>query len=108
MNTRHFLKAVAAATLVIAGAGAAHAQAYPNKPIRLIVPFAPGGSTDLAARLIAEFGGRELGQPVIIENRAGAGGSLGMDMVAKSKPDGYTLGMAFFRSDARSEGFGLI
>ncbi|MDW5442328.1 tripartite tricarboxylate transporter substrate binding protein BugE [Polaromonas sp. SM01] len=79
----------------IALAGTAQAQtAYPDRPVKLVVPFAPGGSTDLAARLIAEFAGRELGQPIIVENRAGAGGSLGMEMVAKAKADGYTLGMA--------------
>lgn len=93
MNTRHFLKAVAAAAFV-AMSGGALAQAYPDRPIKLIVPFAPGGSTDLAARLVAEFAGRELGQSIVVENKAGAGGSLGMEFVAKSKPDGYTLGMA--------------
>lgn len=67
---------------------------YPDKPIRLIVPFAPSGSTDLAARLIAEFAGRALGQAIVVDNRAGAGGSLGMEQVAKARPDGYTLGMA--------------
>lgn len=72
-----------------------HAQAsYPDRPIKLIVPFAPSGSTDLAARLIAEFAARELGQPIVVENKAGAGGSLGMELVAKSRADGYTLGMA--------------
>ena len=67
---------------------------YPDQPVKLIVPFGPGGSTDLAARLIAEYAGRELGQQIIVENRAGAGGSVGMEVVAKAKPDGYTLGMA--------------
>lgn len=67
---------------------------YPDQPIKLIVPFGPGGSTDLAARLVAEYAGRELGQQIIVENRAGAGGSVGAEFVAKSKPDGYTLGMA--------------
>ena len=75
------------------GSALAHAD-YPDKPIRLIVPFAPSGTTDLAARLIAEYAGRVLGQSIIVDNRAGAGGSLGMDLVAKSRPDGYTLGMA--------------
>jgi tripartite-type tricarboxylate transporter receptor subunit TctC len=94
MKTRHFLKTVACAA-ALAALGAAHADAaYPNKPIRLIVPFAPGGSTDLAARLVAEFGSRELGQQIIVENKAGAGGSTGMEFVAKSPADGYTLGMA--------------
>jgi len=94
MNTRHFLKAIAAAA-ALAAVGAVHAEAgYPTKPIKLIVPFAPGGSTDLAARLVAEFGSRELGQQIVVENKPGAGGSMGMEFVAKSPADGYTLGMA--------------
>ncbi|RYF18146.1 MAG: tripartite tricarboxylate transporter substrate binding protein BugE [Comamonadaceae bacterium] len=94
MNTRHFLQAVAAAA-ALAALGPVHADAtYPNKPIRLIVPFGPGGSTDLAARLVAEFGSRELGQQIVVENKPGAGGSTGMEFVAKSPADGYTLGMA--------------
>lgn len=75
------------------GATAARAE-FPDRPIRLIVPFAASGSTDLAARLIGEYAARELGQAIVVENRAGAGGSLGMEQVAKSRPDGYTLGMA--------------
>ena len=91
LNRRATLLALALAPL----AGAVHAQAaYPDRPIKLIVPFAPSGSTDLAARLIAEFAGRELGQPIVVENKAGAGGSLGMEQVAKARADGYTLGMA--------------
>lgn len=93
MNTRHFLKAVACAA-ALAALGAAHADTYPAKPVKLIVPFAPGGSTDLAARLVAEFGSRELGQQIVVENKPGAGGSTGMEFVAKSPADGYTLGMA--------------
>ena len=94
MNKRHFLRAAACAA-ALAAAGTASAQAaYPSQPIKLIVPFAPGGSTDLAARLVAEFAGRELGQSIVVENKAGAGGSLGMEFVAKAKADGYTLGMA--------------
>lgn len=68
--------------------------AYPNKPIKLIVPFPPGGNVDLSARILAPELSRELGQPVVIENKAGAGGTLGLDAVAKSAPDGYTLGIA--------------
>jgi tripartite-type tricarboxylate transporter receptor subunit TctC len=94
MNTRHFLKAVAAAA-TLAALGPVHAEAaYPNKPIKLIVPFGPGGSTDLAARLVAEFGSRELGQQIVVENKPGAGGSMGMEFVARAPADGYTLGMA--------------
>ncbi len=80
--------------LVFGNCSALAQTAYPDQPVNLVVPFGPGGSTDLSARLIAEYAGRELGQQIIVENRAGAGGSVGMEFVAKAKPDGYTLGMA--------------
>ncbi len=69
----------------------AQAQSYPNKPIKLIVPFPPAGSTDISARAVAAKLGERLGQPVVIENRPGAGGNIGSDMAAKAPADGYTL-----------------
>ncbi len=77
--------------LVLAGAGAVFAQGYPTKPIRLIVPWPPGQATDIYARLMAEKLSQAFGQPVIVDNRAGAGGTIGSDAVAKSPADGYTL-----------------
>ncbi len=73
----------------------AHAQAYPAKPVRLIVPFAPGGTTDVLARLVAQKLGESLGQQFIIENKPGAGGNIGAEIAVKSPADGYTLVMSF-------------
>jgi len=75
-------------------AAAASAQGYPSRPVRLVVGFAPGGSTDVTARIIAERFSVSLGQQVIVDNRSGAGGNIGADIVAKSNPDGYTVLMA--------------
>jgi tripartite-type tricarboxylate transporter receptor subunit TctC len=83
-----------AATFLIGCTGAIAQGDYPSHSIRLIVPFAPGGSTDLVGRLIAEYVGRDLGKPMVVENKAGAGGALGAEQVARAKPDGYTLLMA--------------
>ncbi|MBE0548052.1 MAG: tripartite tricarboxylate transporter substrate binding protein [Rubrivivax sp.] len=79
---------------------AAHAQTFPTKPIRLVVPYGPGGATDILGRLIAQKMQELLGQTVIVDNKAGASGSIGTDFVAKSQPDGHTLIMATIGSQA--------
>ena len=82
---------IALAVLACVISNVAAAQAYPSRPIRMIVPFAPGGTNELLARLIGQKFQEKWGQPVIPENRPGAGGNIGADAVAKSAPDGYTL-----------------
>ena len=67
------------------------AQNYPTKPIRLISPFAPGGGTDVLGRVIAQRAAESFGQPVVVDNRPGAGGAIGAEMTARAEPDGYTL-----------------
>ncbi|HEY6967431.1 MAG TPA: tripartite tricarboxylate transporter substrate binding protein [Burkholderiales bacterium] len=75
----------------LALAGAVHAQSYPNKPVKVIIPWPPGQATDLAARIVGEKLAQQLGQPFVMENKPGAGGAIGTDAVAKAAPDGYTL-----------------
>jgi tripartite-type tricarboxylate transporter receptor subunit TctC len=88
----HVIRGALLAAAVIAAPMAAQAQQdYPNQPIKLVVPFPPGGGTDLSGRVAAEYLTQKLGQNVVVENRAGAATQVGMDFVAKAKPDGYTL-----------------
>jgi tripartite-type tricarboxylate transporter receptor subunit TctC len=90
LSPLHRLRSVLGA-LLLGAAGIASAAAYPERPITLIVPWAAGGSTDILARALSAQLTKSLGQPVIVENRAGASGNIGSAMVAKARPDGYTL-----------------
>ena len=85
-------RAIAALAIVLAAAGGALAQGWPNRPIRMIVPYTPGGYTDLMARLVGQKISDALGQPIIFENKPGANAIIGTDVVAKAAPDGYTFG----------------
>ncbi len=101
--SRRALARAAAAALLLSTAGApllAQEAAFPTRPVRFIVPYAAGGTTDLVARTVGARMAQTLGQPVVIENRAGAGGNIGMDAVAKAAPDGYTVGMGAISTNA--------
>jgi tripartite-type tricarboxylate transporter receptor subunit TctC len=89
LSRLHRLAAIA--SLALAGAGSALAQAWPNHPVKVIVPYATGGPADVYARFLAQRLGDQLGQPFVVENKPGAGAVIGTDQVAKSAPDGYTL-----------------
>lgn len=85
------IAAIGLGMLGVLAAPAAQAQAYPNKPIKMVVPFPAGGTTDIVARTVAQRMSESMGQPVVVENRGGAGGAIGADVVAKAAPDGYTI-----------------
>ncbi|MGM4885597.1 Bug family tripartite tricarboxylate transporter substrate binding protein [Tardiphaga sp. 1201_B9_N1_1] len=92
---KSFVRAVSVIAVMAAGAGSAEtafAQSWPNRPIRMVVPYTPGGYTDLMARLVSEKMSAALGQPIVIENKPGANAAIGTDAVAKAAPDGYTFG----------------
>ena len=91
MNKRQLLQSVAAFSAALVFNPQALSQTYPGKPIRLIVPFPAGGATDLFARSLSQKLGERLGQSVVVDNKPGAGGTLGSDLAAKSPADGYTL-----------------
>lgn len=91
LRTRFLLGWTLGACVMAISAGAYAQQNYPIRPLRLIVPLAPGGPSDILARMMAQSMTGGLGQPVVVDNRTGAGGTIGIDIAAKSPPDGYTM-----------------
>src|SRR5262245_48751761 len=92
-SRRQFLHFAAAAAALLAPSRRAWSQTYPARPVRVIVPFGPGGGTDIVARLIGQWLSERLGQQFVIENRPGAGGNIGTEAVVRAAPDGYTLAL---------------
>jgi len=102
LSRRQFLHLAAGAAAIPAASRIASAQAYPARPITLIVPFPPGGSTDVAARIVADHMSRTLGQPIIVQNVSGAGGTVGSTRAMRANPDGYTMLMGQMGTHAAS------
>jgi tripartite-type tricarboxylate transporter receptor subunit TctC len=100
VNRRQILASIAAVGTLTTMATVHAEAAFPQKPITFVVPYLAGGTTDLVARVVGEHMARTLGQAVVIENKPGAGGNIGMDAVAKSKPDGYTIGFGAISTNA--------
>ena len=95
MNTMRFPVAASLALVLMVAASGAAAQSYPARPVRIVVPTSPGGGNDFVARHVGQKLGERLGQQFIVENRPGAGGTIGTAQVAKAVPDGYTLLLGF-------------
>ncbi|WP_326491061.1 Bug family tripartite tricarboxylate transporter substrate binding protein [Hydrogenophaga sp. NFH-34] len=98
MDRRQFIAATAVTGLTLAPATGWSQDAYPNRPVKLVVPFPPGGPTDIMGRTAAKAMGDVLGQSFVVENKAGAGGNIGTDAVAKAAPDGHTIGLSAISS----------